>query len=491
MSNKFSKSIYMMIMIYMALPVTIFILGWVKLWISIPFLIVLGYTLFKLSKDHDSIIKMPEIGKKEIETMLIAFLIILVWVYCSGIGKFVFQNDDHLYRNGLFEMLVKHNWPVIKEFAVSGGRQSFLLVYYIGFWMPSAVVGKLFGLTAGFCFQALWSAIGIWIFYYLLCCYLKRVSLMPFLVFIFFSGLDAIGAAVLSGESVSIFSGSHLEWYCGVQFSSFTTQLFWVFNQSIPAWILTMLVLMQHKNQYLIFLLGISLIFCPLPFIGILPLVMYKIVRNAWSTKNIKEACKDLFTIENIFGGGITGITTYLYFKTNSSGQHVVFLPGTTTNIKGFIFNILFFIILEVGIYYICIYKYQKKNPLFYITFAFLCTCPLIQIGYGGDYCMRASIPCIVVLYLMVIETLLASKRNNDLSICVALTIILALGAVTPIHEINRTVQSTENSYKNGVPVYAKTYTDKELMMGKCGNNFRGELGNSIFTEYLMRSNQK
>ena len=91
----------------------------------------------------------------------------------------------------------------------------------------------------------------------------------------------------------------------------------------------------------------------------------------------------------------------------------------------------------------------------------------------------------------MVIETLLASKRNNDLSICVALTIILALGAVTPIHEINRTVQSTENSYKNGVPVYAKTYTDKELMMGKCGNNFRGELGNSIFTEYLMRSNQK
>lgn len=486
--KNFSKSIFALLVIYMVLPITIFILGWIKLWFSIPAVIIIAYLLFRMSKDKTIIPELPSFSKKEIETLILAILIIALWVYFSGIGKFVFQNDDHLYRNAVFEMLVNNKWPVIKNFNVDGVNTPFMFVYYIGFWMPAALIGKIFGITAGYCFQAIWAVIGIWLFYYLCCSYLKKVSLLPLIIFIFFSGLDVIGTAIMTGAPVSIFAGDHLEWWeSGMQFSSFTTQLFWVFNQAIPAWILTILVLMQKKNRYIVFLLGVSLIFCPLPFIGIIPFAIYVIMRNAWQTKVLKAAITDLFTVENILGGGICGIITYLYFKTNSSGQHIVFLPAEIMGKRGFLFSVVLFIFLEIGVYIIAIYKYEKKNPLLYITFLFLFTCPLIQVGYGGDYCMRACIPGEIVLFLLVMKTIYKARKSKDVLIVTALIILLTIGAITPIHEINRTIQNTRANYNNNVPVYAGTYTEKELMMGNLGTNFRGKINNSFFAKHLAK----
>ena len=98
---------------------------------------------------------------------------------------------------------------------------------------------------------------------------------------------------------------------------------------------------------------------------------------------------------------------------------------------------------------------------------------------------MRASIPCVVMLYLLVMKTLLITERNKDLCVNISIIVILVLGAFTPIHEINRTILSTVNRYITGAQVYAKTYTYKEIM---AGSNFRGEVGNSVFVQYLLRS---
>lgn len=43
------------------------------------------------------------------------------------------------------------------------GYQMRGLIYYIGYWLPAAVVGKVFGLTAGYYFQYVWAIIGIFI----------------------------------------------------------------------------------------------------------------------------------------------------------------------------------------------------------------------------------------------------------------------------------------------------------------------------------------
>ena len=486
--NRFSSIVFGSIVIYMVLPIIIFLLGWVKPIFSIPFVIIIGLVAFRLIKDETVRPKLPEVKKRDIEVLVIAFIIIALWVFFSGIGGSCYQNEDHIYRNALFNMLVENDWPVVKTFQEDGVETSYLLVYYIAFWLPSAIVGKVLGISAGWFFQMLWASIGIWFFYYLISVYLKRISLLPLVILIFFSGLDVIGSAITNGSDVSLFAPDHLEqWAYKMQFSSFTTQLFWVFNQAIPSWLLTILILMQKKNKYIVFFMGINLLACPFPFIGLFPFLIYVICRNVRNLIEVKIILRDLFSIENILGGGISGIVTCLYFKANNSGQHMVFLPAQVSNINAFIFTVVIFILLEVGIYVIAVYKYQKKNPMLYLAFAFLCTCPLIQVGYGSDYCMRVCIPAQVVLFLIVISTLYKALEKKDMFTTIFLAIILVVGSVTPIHEFNRTIQETVYGYATGNQVSATALTDEELMMGINGSNFKGEADTSIFYKYLAR----
>jgi hypothetical protein len=485
---KLSRIFYKALVSYMILPILIFILGWIKLVIAIPAAVALCFMAYRLLRDTSSVAFELPLSHKDIRTLVLASVVILVWAYLSGIGKLVFQNWDHIYRNAIFEMLVNNKWPIIKSFSFNGSDTPFLFVYYIGFWMPSAVIGKLFGITAGYYFQVFWSFAGVCLFYWLICCYLKRVSLLPLLLFVFFSGLDAVGTYFFTGTLVPLLSNSQIEWWAGLQFSSFTTQLFWVFNQAIPAWIFTIFLLLQNKNRYVIFILGSSLLFCPLPFIGLLPFVAYVLIRNAYQQREIKTIFLDIFSVENIIGGGISGLLTYVYFKANASGQHMTILGAVTAEGPKFLINIGAFLLFEVWIYALIIFRYQKKNPLLYVAVLFLCTCPLVEIGYGGDYCMRACIPAQVVLFLLVAQALYASRKSGDKITIIALSAVFLIGAITPLHEFDRTIQKTAESYKTGVPAYATALTEEELMVGNnVGSNFRGEALKSLFYKYLIK----
>ena len=64
-----------------------------------------------------------------------------------------------------------------------------------------------------------------------------------------------------------------------IQFSSFTTQLFWVFNQSIVAWIVTIMFIDEKKvNNYMLIIL-LCLPYAPLPFVGLIPLMATRAVK--------------------------------------------------------------------------------------------------------------------------------------------------------------------------------------------------------------------
>ncbi len=479
----FSKMINRLVILYLSLPIIIFLLGWVKPLIAIPTSIIILYCLYQVLKVDGNLTRKITITKKEFKTLISIFLIILLWVYLSGIGKLVFQNSDHLARNPIFELLVNCRWPVVKTVLFEGVDTPFILVYYIGFWLPSALVGKLFGITAGFFFQVIWAAMGIWLFYYLVCCQLNKISVVPLIIFIFFSGLDAFGTAILSGSYVPVTGQEHIEWWTrGMQFSSFTTQLFWVFNQALPAWLLTMLILLQKTNKYIVLLLGVSLICCPLPFMGVLPFALYVIIRNRNNSDNKNLKFDHLFSVENIIGGGIAGIITFLYFRSNQNASNIGDYLTVSGDMNNYLFSLFMFILLEVGVYFIVIYKYQKKNPLFYIVFIFLTLCPMIRIGGGADFCMRASIPALTVLYIMVIQTIYKMMEKKDKISFIAICIILVLGSITPIHEINRTVIQTITNYPgfNNMPAIS----EEELITQK---NFGARIDDNYFYEYLAR----
>lgn len=469
---------------YVILPVIIFLLGWTKWYIGVPGAVILIVCWYRMSCDM-KLIKLPNWNREQIEIILFVLLIICLWVYFSGIGRFVFQNTDHECRNPIFEILVNYSWPPAKTVLTESGSEMKVLVYYIGFWLPSALVGKVLGLEAGYCFQAIWAVIGIFIFYLLLSDILKQFKIWPLIAFIFFSGLDIVGMFLVEGTLNEITFTTHLEWWArAFQFSSITTQLFWVFNQSIPIWILFLVLYQQKKNRYMIMLLGSVLISSTLPFIGILPFVVYWILSrkydNLYSKNKWENWIRDIFSFENIIGGGIAGILTYIYLKGNESGQIV---SGYVSNpgIRGYIFLYIIFILIEVGIYYIIIYENEKRQPLYYISLICLCACPLIRIGYSADFGMRASIPALIMLYLMIVNSLNTFWKQKKKGYFGALVIVLLLGSITPLCEINRTINKTAQSYFMQQPVYSGNQSEEEIFLSP---NFSGKTEKNFFLKY-------
>ena len=479
--SKVIKAAYPLACIYCTLPLVIFFLGWLKLYIALPSAAVLIAALWFCAKNAPE----PQLkfGKDNIPVLIAALVLITLWVLLSGIGKVMYQNPDHTFRNSIFEMLIAHDWPIKGYIPTDSGAEARGLIYYIGFWMPAALVGKVLGVNAGYVFQIIWAVFGIFLLYLLICEKTGKISLFPLVILIFFSGLDIIGFELFYGDVERYNIIAHIEWWTGAdifQFSSFTTQLFWVFNQAIPAWLLTLLIYSQKNNRCIIFLAGLALLNSTLPFIGMIPLILCFVFERLKSFKkqDIIPFITDLFTFENILGGGTAGILSYLYLKNNTSGQAIGSAGSVNFGPSYFILAALF-VLLEAGVYYLAVYKYQKKRPIFYVTLIWLCICPLVRVGSAADFCMRASVPALFVLYMLVAETLSKALRKKDKPTAAALIILLLMGSLTAIHEISRSVVYTTLS--NGHPANTSV-SEYEIMTG---GNFTGETENNFFFEYL------
>ena len=159
--------------IYILLPVALFLLLWLKLWIGIPvtMLLIVGAVL---TFRKDKLSWKPEKKQLTIAVLIAGLLIIVLWVLTSGIGASVTQYPDHDYRNALFKALVDNPWPV-KISDLSGQPRG--MSYYIGFWLPAALIGKLFSYSAGFLFQQLWAVLGIFLCWYFVCEKMQKMRL--------------------------------------------------------------------------------------------------------------------------------------------------------------------------------------------------------------------------------------------------------------------------------------------------------------------------
>jgi hypothetical protein len=124
------------------------------------------------------------------------------------------------------------------------------------------------------------------------------VSIWVVLSFIFFSGMDFLGSSRLVENPTNticllnsfnfqlsffykilsnVVAANQLEWWAVIfQYSSITTQLYFVFNQCIPAWIITLLIIDQKNSRNIFFYYSILIFYGPFPFIGLFPVVVYK-----------------------------------------------------------------------------------------------------------------------------------------------------------------------------------------------------------------------
>lgn len=478
--GKRRMSIYVSIFIYLylALPTLIFMVGWLRWYWALIFGLTATYACVKGFSDSIQE-KCFLIEKADVKIYFKALLLIILWVYLSGIGGWCYQNRDHEVRNAIFRALVQYDWPVI---SYDGSRG---LIYYIGFWLPAACVGKIFGLEAGYAAQVVWAVLGIFIVYYLICVYRKKVDLWPIIFLVFFSGLDYVGTWILGEEGIDLTLAAHLEWWAyDMQFTSTTAQLFWVFNQAIPAWVSTMLILTQKSSKTMLFILSLTMLTSTIPFVGLIPIVLYLYVKRVKSDRSL---WKEIFTFQNITGVVLIGGCVFLYLIGNvSSGmlgrdnaELVVQEPAALC------LRYLLFFFLEFGIYLYFICKYRKRDSLIYLITIILVICPFIMVGDNHDFCMRASVPALIILMLMCIETLEKIWLDGKKFLMVAYCTVLLLGAITPFNEIHRSVKETFWRVTNGESVrYPEFSIENNLLYG---GNFSGEVNGNLFYKYFAK----
>jgi hypothetical protein len=428
--------------LYLIIPFIIFCMGWLRLSIAIPVTAIILWVVWQLLKQNSPAQFLIPNSRSTFYFLLITAL----WVFLSGVGGYAFQNWDHHWRNAVLRDLINYNWPVVYSAPDTGPIK--ILVYYVGYWLPAALTGKLLGWKFANFILFLWTWLGVLLVAFHLSIKLKTTLFKTALLLIFFSGMDALGTLLLAPEYPTLWPPiQHLEiWAGSLQYSSFTTQLFWVFNQAVPAWLCIVLILdldnslsgMQEQTPKLqitqkIFIWALCFFFAPLASIGLFPYLLIEWIKRT----NFKNPFKDI-RFDLLFASAMVVIISYLFFSSNTAAQERGF---QSLALK----DVLVFFLLEGGILWLLLAPRLWRDPRWMLTGILLFIMPFIQLGSGHDFVMRASIA--PLFYLMIMSGEVIVQNSSSRLYRMAFVIILLIGALTPLYEINRSIYRTYEYY--------------------------------------------
>lgn len=433
----------------LAVPAILFFAGWLKPLIALPCIALLSLAVFFAAKSGEQ----KTINIKP-STLIALFVLVLLWAFLSGQGGFFTQKTDWEYRNVIFRDLINYPWPVRY-----GGEHDESLVYYIGYWLLPALCGKiglkLGGFAAGWLaariVSLLWTAVLIYVSFLIVLFRVgkgrKKAVYLTLAVFVLFSGMDAIMSCTAPQKFLS-----HIEWWASYfQYSSMSTQLCWVFNQAVPAWLACALAF-NEKDEKAFALIGLLLLpSSPLPLIGLAVYMLAFAARSlvlAVKAKAVGGFFKNIFTVQNILAV-LTLLPVYALYYGNNAVTTDSATGGAGSAAE---YDVMYFVVYLIFIlmeFLALLLMLRKKENRFEtaVIFMSLAVIPFIRVGTSIDFCMRASIPSLFLLMLLLSDYLvpelltLRKEKNkskdyqNRLVKLFAVLLVVAIGAVTPAVE--------------------------------------------------------
>lgn len=424
-------------LIYLGLPTLLFIVGWLKPVFSLILLIVFSTGFLTATKEKIKSLKTWQ-PLRNIKTTAIIIIFSVAWTYFGGAGHFVYANFDWLTRDAVLRDLTVTEWPPAYG---SDGIFNYILRAPVGYFLPAAMLGKWVGLAWADKLLWLWTAIGVSIFMLLLP--IRQTTIFrvttTVLTVVFFSGLDVIGWAIVSGDIPN--AGQHLEWWAhSFQYSANSTQLFWVPNHALPAWIGSALFYRHWRHSsfpaFAPMLLAAIPLWSPFAALGLAPFYLLLASRliNQRDTRILK-ICTLLPAL-----GILMVCVRYLTLDIGTVPARTALTSGS--DIFSFIFQYSIFVLLEFGI--IAALIYNKEQKLIFTTAAItLLLLPFFRMGPGNDLVMRSSIPSLAMLCILTLEYINSINFKKWKS--ASLILFLCIGAVTPAQEFIRAI--TEPSW--------------------------------------------
>jgi hypothetical protein len=429
-----------LVIAYLTLPLAIFVIGWLALWVALPLLACLAYSLRSLVMPAAAGAQVIPVTRLH---LAVAITAALVWTYFGGTAHFVFANTDWFVRDAVLHDLVASPWPV--GYGMMDGHESMLRAP-LGYYLTPAFVGKFLGLQAAHLALAAWTAIGASLFL------LQVLSLTPSragvaifvaLAVIFFSGLDVVGCLANFGPRflATWHIANHLEWWAGnYQYSSMTTQLFWVPNHALSGWLTIGLLCRDRKGTPLDALLPIvivaSALWSPLTTLGVVPFAAWKVFAAMTRDRSF-----GLLHPRVWFPAMLVGIAVAGYLTLDLANIPKGWTVGNSHD--GFTNRLLLqaqFFLLEAGLIGFAVLALRRSSQVV-LALIILAILPAAHFGPGNDLVMRGSIPSLVVLLIAACLALVEKTPDPGSRVKKALlAALLIVGAVTPVQEFARAV---------------------------------------------------
>ena len=411
------SSFYLACLAFLVLPVIIFCLGYLRPLIGITLMICfLGMCVISVMEcmkdpegnrlgDQEDMIVIP------VKYLIVFAITAVVVSLVTGVGEYVFTLQDHPFRRAILRDLVNYEWPVIynystqtnpeviKIFGMVSGERAFS--YYFVYWLPAALIGKLFGFGAANVALVIWNSIGIFLSLIAMCAINKRFSYaMPFL-YVFFAGLDAIPNVVHTLTEYK--EWLWLEgWVPGISYVANFTELANVFNQIVPCFLIVALLLKSHSMRSAGLIGGLLFAYSPWAVFGLLPVILGLALRKEMRSSSVRKDILNILTPVNIVSAILLLVLFGSYYMSNSGA--VSFRGFTWTFYKQplmFIPAYLLFMVIEVLPVAAALFGRHKKDPVFVASIVTLCFIPLYRVSEMNDFSMRGSMPALFVLCIM------------------------------------------------------------------------------------------
>ena len=516
---------------YLTIPVVMFLAGYLKPYIGIPAALIMAgcalYSCFDFCKRPDK--KAGSIAsdftgmKMPLKYLIILGVISLVTVFISGVGEYVYSMADHVFRRAIFNDLISYKWPVIYDYstqynprviAVLGKTEgTAALVYYTTFWMPSALIGKLFGNAAGNIFLLIWTMLGVWLTLVGTTLCIRRISWAVPVIFITFSGLDALPNIVHSLTQYEGFMAVE-HWLPAFAYMSNFTQLSNVFNQCVPVWVVMVMMMLSSNVRSTGFIGSLSFAYSPWTSIGMIPLALALAFK-----KELQPEKKGRVILQLLNPAGIASCIVMLgiygpYYMVSTSATDESGLAWKFCRSFGeFVLFWVLLMIIEVVPFVLVLWKKYKKDPLFIASVITLAVIPVYKISYFNDFSMRASLPALFVISVMFTETLAVmfaedkqrirknKKRPKKESVrcffVLALAVVCAFPAAVDLFLILGSEIAGEKHYENDIGSfgaiageenggYYSTEAYTESVMLRMSDGYE----DTIFFKYLAASTE-
>lgn len=437
-------------LLYLASPVALFFIRWFQAWAAAVLLLALVLGVFHALKPalDSSDPKASSSWRLGMGLGLGLLAVAVVWSSLGGAGHLFFANPDWTIRDAVLRDLTVSDGP--PGYQLPGGLD-LILRAPVAYYLPAATLGHWLGVGWADSLLLLWTALGVLLFLRLL-----PLSNQPLrwglgvACVVLFSGMDIVGGLLFYNAWPP--AGSHIEWWArAFQYSSHTTQLFWVPNHALPAW-LAMALFFRHWRhpdflRFAPMLFALLPLWSPFAAIGMAPfylLLVMDAMRAKWR----------FFNPWNLGPALLILATTGLYLTLDLASVPAQSQLGEAGMSLDFLILYGAFCALEFGLLGLALYRYGKGR-LLAVALLTLCVLPFFKLGPGNDIVMRGGIPALMLLCLVFLSSL--QDRRIRLQDLAGTAVILLIGAVTPLEEIYRAVAAPRWDFRQNVNLVQAT----------------------------------